>query len=119
MSTHPKRFGVVLRDLLIHREMTTKLGNPQWSELARRLPTMHYETLRKAVSGERDPSPRLMEECAEALGLRPQVFFEYRLWRAQQSLNVDSAGVHTVLRALDALEEFVADSNDTPTGCNA
>lgn len=35
-------------------------------------------TLRAAVSGEAEPSPALIEECARFLRVRPEYFREYR-----------------------------------------
>jgi transcriptional regulator with XRE-family HTH domain len=36
-------------------------------------------TLRAAVSGDAAPSPRLIEECARFLRVRPEYFREYRV----------------------------------------
>lgn len=88
---HP--FGQVLRDLLIEREITTGMLNPNWSAFAEMMPDVHYETLRKAVTGNRQPPPALMERCAAALGVEPSVFSEYRLWQAQRMFDPREVGL--------------------------
>lgn len=99
-------FGRVLRDLLIEREITTGMGSPNWSAFAELLEGVHYETLRKAVTSERRPSPELMEKSAAALGLDPaETFIEYRLWQAQRQFDPREVGSEA---ALDALEQWVA-----------
>jgi hypothetical protein len=98
-----KPFGRVLRDLLIEREITTGMGNPNWSAFSQLLESVQYETLRKAVVGERVPSPKVMEEAAEALGYKPEeLFTEYRIWQAQRMFDPREVGVAEALRNLDA-----------------
>jgi len=99
--TQFKRFGHVLRDLLIDAGQTTKLGNPNWSSFATYVRGIHYETLRKAVTGERRPTPELMERCAETLGVAPEVFVEYRIWKAQRSFDPAEVGPQAALAALN------------------
>lgn len=88
---HP--FGQVLRDLLIEHDITTGMGNPNWSAFAEMMPGVHYESLRKSVTGHRQPPPALMERCAEALGLEPTIFSEYRLWLAQRQFDPREVGL--------------------------
>lgn len=96
-----KPFGRVLRDLLIERNITTGMGNPNWSAFSELLPTVHYETLRKAVTGERQPTPIVMREAAEALKLDPaDTFVEYRLWEAQRQFDPREVGVDAALENL-------------------
>jgi hypothetical protein len=96
-------FGKVLRDQLIEREIVTGMGNPNWSAFAQLLDTVHYETLRKAVTGERQPSPKVMEESAAALGEKPEeLFVEYRVWQAQRMFDPREVGVSAALANLDA-----------------
>lgn len=97
-------FGHVLRDLLVEAEFTTRIGNPRWADFADRLPGVHYETLRKAVTGERQPTAELMELSAQALGLEPDVFVEYRLWQARRSLDPRDVGHHAAVKTLRAWE---------------
>ena len=86
-------FGALLRDHLIERDIVTGIGNPNWSAFAEQLEGVHYETLRKAVAGERPPGPGLMEAVAEGLGVQPSVFFEYRLYQAQRAFDPKIVGV--------------------------
>lgn len=88
---HP--FGQVLRDLLIERDITTGMGNPNWSQFASTMPDVHYESLRKSVTGHRQPPPALMERCADALGLEPTIFSEYRLYLAQRQFDPREVGL--------------------------
>lgn len=95
-------FGTVLRDELIAREVTTGMGNPNWSAFSQLLESVHYETLRKAVTGERPPSPKVMEEAAAALGEKPEdLFVEYRIWQAQRMFDPREVGVKVALDNLD------------------
>ena len=107
LNPHPveSSFGALLRDYLIQRDLVTGIGNPNWSAFADTLPGVHYETLRKAVAGERPPGPGLMEAVADGLGVKPQVFFEYRLHEAQRQFDPKTVGVE---QALTNLETWVA-----------
>lgn len=96
-----RSFGKVLRDLLIEHEITTGMGNPNWSAFAELLPTVHYETLRKAITGERQPTPKVMEEAAAALGVTPELFVEYRVWNAQRQFDPREVGVEEALANLE------------------
>jgi hypothetical protein len=87
-----KSFGAFLRDLLIERGYTTGIGNPNWSQFALDLGDIQYESLRKAVTGERPPSARIMVRSAEQLGVEPTVFWEYQLWLAQRALDPTKVG---------------------------
>lgn len=102
-TTRP--FSVTLRDLLIEHDYVTASGKPKWSAFAVELDGVHYETLRRAVAGERRPSSRLMEECARVLRIRPQYFVEYRLHLAQRDFDPGHAGLE---RAIKNLETWVA-----------
>lgn len=95
-------FGRVLRDLLIEREITTGMGNPNWSAFSELLDTVKYETLRKAVTGERSVSVQVMEEAAKALKVSPDVFIEYRVWQAQRMFDPREVGAETALKNLEA-----------------
>lgn len=102
-------FGALLRDYLIQRDIVTGIGNPNWAAFAEQLPGVHYETLRKAVAGERPPGPGLMEAVAEGLGVEPGVFCEYRLLEAQRAFDPKIVGVE---KALDNLETWM-DAQET------
>ena len=101
-----RRFGLVLRDQLIeHAEYVTPAGNVNLQEFARQLPSYHYETLRKAVVGDRAPTVELIEEVSTALGIDPETFFEYGLLLAQRSFDPKVVGVE---KALENLEGWVS-----------
>jgi transcriptional regulator with XRE-family HTH domain len=105
MGTKPKRFGITLRDLLLEREeYLTSGGNVNLQTFARSLPSYHYETLRKAVTGERQPTTELLEEVATVLGVPPETFYEYGLLVAQRDFDVSVVGVD---EALENLERWV------------
>jgi hypothetical protein len=88
----PRPFGAVVRDLLIERGITTGIGNPDWVAFARTLPDVSYESLRKAVSGERQPGIKIMESVALALHVDPDVFWEHQLAQVQRSFNPAEVG---------------------------
>lgn len=88
----PRPFGAVVRDLLIEKDITTALGNPNWRAFAGTLGGIQYESLRKAATGERWPSPKIMEAVADKLGVSPTVFWEYQLWAAQRNFDPREVG---------------------------
>lgn len=97
-----KPFRTVLRDLLLEREITTGMGNPNWSAFAEMLEDIGYETLRKAVAGEREPSPNLMEQAAKALNVDPaDTFTEYALWQARRMFDPREVGSEDALTNLE------------------
>jgi transcriptional regulator with XRE-family HTH domain len=101
-------FGRVIRDLLIARGITTKLGNPLWTDLAAKMPNVSYESLRKAAAGERLPSRKVMEECARVLKVDPvETFAEYRLWSARRELDPAEVGLEIALETLLRREDLV------------
>ena len=87
-----RSFGQVVRDLLIERGYTSAIGNPDWPRFARELDGIGYETLRKAVTGERPPSSKVMESVAARLDVEPTIFWEYELARAKQAFDVRQVG---------------------------
>jgi hypothetical protein len=114
-----KSFGTAVRDLLIERGTTTALGNPNWSAFAAELPDVSYESLRKAVTGERRPSTKLMETVASALGVEPNVFVEYRLWQAQRAFNPVQVGQSEALRNLARLSGEINKYGKLPASITA
>ncbi|HEX7254954.1 MAG TPA: hypothetical protein VF236_03425 [Gaiellaceae bacterium] len=94
-------FGAKLRDLLIENGITTRMGNPDWAGFCQLLRDVHYETLRKAVVGERHPAPKLIEAVTDALDLPPETFAEYRLWEARRQLDPQEVGFEQAVRSLD------------------
>jgi hypothetical protein len=98
----PRPFGVVLRDLLIERGITTGIGNPDWVAFARTLQNVSYESLRKAVTGERPPGIKIMRSVASALGVDPDVFWEYQLAQVLRSFNPAEVGEEVAFANLQA-----------------
>lgn len=101
-SGHRRPFGAVVRDLLIERDITTGMGNPNWSGFAQQLEGILYETLRKAVTGERWPSAKIMEAVANALDVEPTIFWEYQLWLAQRAFDPREVGEDQAMKNLEA-----------------
>jgi plasmid maintenance system antidote protein VapI len=95
-------FRVALRGLVIEQDFATRTGNANWSAFAAQLRGVHYETLRRVVAGQRAVSPRLMEECARVLGIRPEYFLEYRVHLAQRDFDPNAVGLERALRNLQA-----------------
>jgi hypothetical protein len=101
---NPPGFGVMVRTLLIDAGIVTRMGNPDWTTLARRMPDVNYESLRKAVVGERTPSEKIILATAAALGVKPTVFVEYRLLNARRSFDPDYVGWSAAMKALNQWE---------------
>lgn len=101
-------FPVALRELLIEHDYTTSSGRPNWAAFAARL-DVHYETLRRAVAGERPPTARLMEACALALSIRPEYFLEYRAYLARRDFDPNEVGLEQVIRNLHAWTAALAE----------
>jgi transcriptional regulator with XRE-family HTH domain len=99
-----RRFVVVLRELLIERGITTKLGNPHWMALTAAIEDVSYETLRKALVGERNPSAKILERVAEQLDVTPETFAEYRLSQVQQLFDPRAVGIDAALASLAVWE---------------
>lgn len=79
-----RRFGRALQGVVRNREdFLTSTGNVNWTAVAARLDGVSYETLRKAVAGERPPSPELISTVAAAFELPPKFFLETQLAEAQ------------------------------------
>lgn len=100
ISGKRRLFGAVVRDLLIEKEITTPMGNPNWSAFALELQDVQYESLRKAVTGERRPSPKIMKEVARVLNVEPTEFYEYQLWLVQRAFDPDEVGEDTAFANL-------------------
>lgn len=91
-SAARQTFGEVLRDLLIANDYVTAIGNANWMAFSHELADVQYESLRKAVTGERAPSPKIMETVAAQLGVSPDVFWEYKLWSVQRQFDPKEVG---------------------------
>jgi hypothetical protein len=101
------QFGVVVRSLLIDAGIVTRMGNPDWTSLVRQMQGVNYESLRKAIVGERSPSEKIMIAAAHALDVKPAVFTEYRLLKARRSLDPDYVGWSAATKALNQWEAKV------------
>jgi len=95
-------FQTVLRRELEARGITNRLGSPNWIAYAELVDGYQYETLRKALVGDRQPTPALMEACAKALDLEPTVFLEYRVWDAKRQFDPREVGMAQALKNLEA-----------------
>ncbi len=75
-----KPFGAALEELLLDDGdiYVSQTGNVKWGTFAAVLQDVPRSTLRRCVTGERQPSPALMEECARVLQVSPRYFAEYR-----------------------------------------
>ncbi|MGH3072103.1 MAG: hypothetical protein ACRDNB_07515 [Gaiellaceae bacterium] len=97
-STKP--FSTALRELVEENDYVTLRSTPNWAALASELQGVHYETLRQAATGRRRATPRLMEECARVLRVRPEYFLEYRIYLAQRDFDPASVGLDRVVENL-------------------
>ena len=114
MPTH-RPFGPTVRDLLIVKDVTTRNGNPDWAGFCQLLDGISYETLRKAVTGEREPSLKIIEAVSDALSVSPTRFIEYRLLEAQRKLDWRAVGFDSALVALERFEGGLAMPEVSPT----
>jgi hypothetical protein len=115
MATDKRPFGVVVRDLLIERGYTTGMGNPNWSGFA--LDSgVGYESLRKAVTGERAPGAKLMEDVASSLKVSPDTFAEYALLQAQRMFDPREVGTEQALANLEAWSAVQPKRERNPRG---
>jgi hypothetical protein len=80
------------------------MGNPSWMEFVERVPGITYESLRKAIVGERSPSEKILVAAAQALGVSPTVFTEYRLLEARRALDPSEVGWDRAVKALLKME---------------
>lgn len=87
-------FGTMLmRALAADHRYRTASRNVNWVAFAKDLPTASYAQLRKAVSGERQPSMGLMEEAAGVLGIdAAHFFYEYELAEERAKLDPKAQG---------------------------
>jgi len=103
-QTNPPQFGAKLRELLINNGIVTRMGNPDWTALVQQMPGVSYESLRKAIVGERAPSEKIMRKVSQALDVEPTVFAEYQLLQARSALDPDQAGWESATNALKRWE---------------
>ena len=95
-------FGTAVRGLVQEDpDLLTSTGNVNWTAVADKI-GLGYDTLRKAVSGERMPSVEVMKEVADGLGVPASYFFEYRLWDTQRQFDVKEVGYDKAVANLRA-----------------
>lgn len=91
-------FGDALRDLVQQmndERFFSPNRNINWMEFVKvelEPRGIKYETLRKAIAGERSPGASLIESVAEVVGVRPEYFIEYRLAQALQQFDPNEVG---------------------------
>ena len=100
-----RTFGIALRDLLIERSITTRLGSPDWPGFSKRVPGVHYETLRKAITGDRPVAPKIIEAVAAELDVEPELFAEYRLWQLRSTFDPGVVGAPAAIKNLAQWEK--------------
>jgi anthranilate phosphoribosyltransferase len=118
-----KPFAEALEELL-RQESGDPRARINLTEFFRRVDGWKYETLRKQIVSERTLQPEAIEAMAEALGVAPEYFQEYRQLQMQQAIathpelvdlvydllmsrakSLDAIAVPLVSRALDQLAE--------------
>jgi hypothetical protein len=104
MTKQYSPFGRVLAGLMIETGLVRKNSNPDWIRFVAALPTVSYETLRKAVAQERAVTLPLMRCVAHQLAVEPTVFLEYRLITARNSLDPAEVGWKRATEALRSWE---------------
>lgn len=99
----PERFKDAVRRLFLDRdEYLTQTGNINWMLVSEALPDVYYETLRKAIAGDRRPTADLMEKVATLAGVQPDVFAEYQLEQARRQFDPKEVGMETAMANLQA-----------------
>lgn len=78
------------------------------SLLARQMPSVNREVLRKAISGERRLDRGLLEAIAAALDVSPGYFAEYRQMVARDLLDPDVVGFDQAVQNEQAISAFRA-----------
>jgi hypothetical protein len=111
LEGEPQKFTAAVRTRLeVRDEFLTNTGNINWRAVAEALPGVHYETLRKAVAGDRNPTPALMEQVAGLLGIEPDIFAEYQLHLAQRQFDVGEVGWEA---AMDNLRRWASGADES------
>jgi hypothetical protein len=106
-----KPFNQALAELLREHDYVTQTGNVNWHSFAAELNDLHYETLRKVLTGQRSVTRHVMEECARVLRIKPDYFVEWRLIDAARDFDVNELGFEQVLANLDQWSKVQAATN--------
>jgi hypothetical protein len=96
-------FGEVLAVLLRDNDFTTRTGNVNWKAFSEVVDGLHYETLRKAVVGDRRVTAYIAEACARVLRVRPSVFVEYELAELRRLLDPEAVGFEQAVKTFHSL----------------
>jgi hypothetical protein len=101
-ATEPfvRALAALLRDT--DHEAVDHEGNISWSVLARQIPGMHYETLRKIKSGDRTLDADVIEQISAAVPVDPNYFVEYRLVKAREMFDPKVVGFDEAAKNLSA-----------------
>jgi hypothetical protein len=86
MECGHRSFEEDLDTLLRDRQKTGPLQAPSIKWLAERIPGWSYEHVRRMSIGERTRSSDFIEAVAAALGVAPDYFLEYRIWRVEVAM---------------------------------
>jgi hypothetical protein len=79
-------------DLVRHRkDLLTGTGNVSWTAVAKEL-GVNYESLRKALVGERMPPEHLMEKASRTFGVTRDYFVEAQLLDARREFDITAVG---------------------------
>ena len=104
-----------MRDLILALDdeaFFTPNRNINWMTFVRETTArrgVKYETLRKAVAGERPAGISLIETVAKTLGIGPDFFVEYRLAQAQRAFDPGEVGFERAVKNLRAWTEVAQD----------
>jgi anthranilate phosphoribosyltransferase len=117
---------------LLRRESGDPRSKINLTEFFKRVDGWKYETLRKQIASERTLQPEAIEAMAEALGVAPEYFQEYRQHQMQQAIaahpdlvdlvydllmsrakSLDAIAVPLISRVLDQLAERSNLDSDT------
>jgi transcriptional regulator with XRE-family HTH domain len=98
--TSEKPFGQALRELMDGRGLTYRGLAEATRELDRKGITHAY--INMLANGHDKPSMRAMELIAQACGVRPDYFAEYRLAVAMRELDPNQVGLEQALENLNA-----------------
>lgn len=86
-------------------EFLRKTGTVDLMRISEQLPDVYYETLRKAVAGDRAPTVELMEKVAALAGVEPGVFAEYQMEIARRQFDPKQVGWEKAMENLKAWAE--------------
>jgi transcriptional regulator with XRE-family HTH domain len=98
--TSNKPFGDALRELMDARALTYRGLAQATRQLDRR--GMTHAHINMLANGHDKPSTRAMELIAQACGVRPDYFAEYRLASAMRELDPAEVGLEQALENLSA-----------------